>query len=306
MDYGSADLILLGAKRQPIQTCYFGTDWLRMYLLASCLCLDAAFSPKRIEFLMLFNLKKFIGGLLMPLPALLLLMGLALLLLWFTRWQKSSKAILTLSWLFLLLFSLQPVADRLLRPIEAEYPTYRGNDPVSYIVVLGGGYTFNPDWAPSSNLLGNSLPRVTEGVRLYLAHPGAKLVFTGGKGARTLSSAETAARVAESLGVPRSDILLLDRPRDTEQEAAQVARLAGQQPFILVTSANHLPRAMRFFEAKGLHPIPAPANQLAIVSPLNIWDRVMPSAMFLGHSERAWYETLGGLWQRLKGADGAD
>lgn len=94
-------------------------------------------------------------------------------------------------------------------------------------------------------------------------------------------------------------------PRDTEQEAAQVAKLVGEQPFILVTSANHLPRAMRFFKAKGLHPIPAPANQLAIDSPLNIWDRATPSSMFLGHTERAWYETLGSLWQWLKGADRA-
>ncbi|MEB6335051.1 envelope biogenesis factor ElyC [Serratia rhizosphaerae] len=250
---------------------------------------------------MLFNLKKFIGGIMMPLPALLLLMALALLLLWFTRWQKSGKVILSLSWLFLLLFSLQPVADRLLRPIESTYATYRGHDPVNYIVVLGGGYTFNPDWAPSSNLIGNSLPRVTEGVRQYLAHPGAKMVFTGARGANTLSNAETAARVAESLGVPRRDIVVLDRPVDTEQEAAQVAKLIGRQPFLLVTSANHLPRAMRFFEAQGLRPIPAPANQLAITSPLNIWDRVLPSAMFLSHSERAWYETLGSLWQRLKG-----
>ncbi|MFY3757980.1 envelope biogenesis factor ElyC, partial [Escherichia coli] len=72
---------------------------------------------------MLFNLKKFIGGIMMPLPALLLLMALALALLWFTRWQRSGKVILSLSWLFLLLFSLQPVADRLLRPIEATYAT---------------------------------------------------------------------------------------------------------------------------------------------------------------------------------------
>ena len=254
---------------------------------------------------MLFNLKKFIGNLLMPLPALLLLMGLALLLLWFTRWQRSGKAILSLSWLFLLLLSLQSVADRLLRPLESTYATYRGDDRVDYIVVLGGGYTFNPDWAPSSNLIGNSLPRVTEGGRLYLSHPGSKMVFTGAPGANTLSNAATAAHVAESLGVPRSDIVILDRPLDTEEEAAQVAALVGQQPFLLVTSANHLPRAMRFFEAQGLHPIPAPANQMAISSPLNIWDRVMPSSTFLGHSERAVYETLGSLWQGLKGEHAA-
>ncbi|BBI92065.1 conserved inner membrane protein [Serratia symbiotica str. Tucson] len=255
--------------------------------------------------MLLFNLKKLIGALLMPLPTLLLLMGLALLLLWCTRWQKSGKTILTLSWLLLLLFSLHPVADRLLRPIESEYQTYRGHDPVNYIVVLGGSYTFNPDWAPSSNLIGNSLPRVTEGVRLYLTHPGAKLVFTGARGVNTLSNAATAARVTESLGVPSRDILRLDRPLDTEQEAGQVAALVGNQPFILVTSACHMPRAMRFFKAKGLHPIPAPANQLAISSPLNTWQRVMPSSMFLSHSEHAWYETLGSLWQRLTGTDEA-
>jgi uncharacterized SAM-binding protein YcdF (DUF218 family) len=127
------------------------------------------------------------------------------------------------------------------------------------------------------------------------------MVFTGAPGANTLSNAATAARVAESLGVPHSDIVILDRPMDTEQEAAQVAKLVGEKPFILVTSANHLPRAMRFFEAQGLDPIPAPANQMAISSPLNIWDRVMPSSIFLGHSERAVYETLGSLWQKLKG-----
>lgn len=79
--------------------------------------------------MLLFNLKKLIGALLMLLPTLLLL--------WCTRWQKSGKTILTLSWLLPLLFSLHPVADRLLRPIESEYQTYRGHDPVNYIVGLG-------------------------------------------------------------------------------------------------------------------------------------------------------------------------
>jgi uncharacterized SAM-binding protein YcdF (DUF218 family) len=118
-----------------------------------------------------------------------------------------------------------------------------------------------------------------------------------------VSNAGTAALVAESLGVPANDIVKLDLPVDTEEEATQVAQLVGQQPFILVTSASHMPRAMRFFEAKGLHPIPAPANQLAITTPMQTWDKILPSAMFLSHTERAWYETLGSLWQWLKGSD---
>ncbi|CFQ29077.1 MULTISPECIES: envelope biogenesis factor ElyC [Yersinia] len=250
---------------------------------------------------MLFTLKKFVGGLLMPLPFLLLVMGLALILLWFTRWQKSGKTLFTLSWLLLLLISLQPVADRLLLPLEKQYATYQGNDPVDYIVVLGGGYTFNPNWPPSANLFANSLPRVTEGVRLYRAHPNAKMVFTGASTPNNQSSAKTAAQVAESLGVPAADIVTLEQPKDTVEEAAAVATLVGDKPFLLVTSASHLPRAIKFFTAIGLHPIPAPANQLAITTPLHSWERTIPAAAYLGHSERAWYETMGLMWQKLSG-----
>ena len=254
---------------------------------------------------MLFTLKKLVGGLLLPLPLLLLLMALGLCLLWFTRRQKTGRILLSLSWLGLLLLSLQPVADRLLAPLEDHYPTYQDRrTDIAYVVVLGGGYTFNPQWAPSSNLINNSLPRVTEGIRQYRNHPGARLVFTGAaaKG-NPVSSAAAAAGVAQSLGVPAGDIITLDKPRDTRQEAASVAALVGKAPFLLVTSANHLPRAMRFFQAQGLSPIPVPANQLAITSPLNMWERILPSPLWLGHSERAWYETLGRGWQWLTGGD---
>lgn len=254
---------------------------------------------------MLFILKKFIGGLLLPLPFLLLMMGAALCLLWFTRWQRSAKALLSVSWLVLLLISLQPVADKMLKPIEDTYPTWRGDTKVDYIVVLGGGYTWNPEWAPSSNLISNSLPRLAEGVRLWQANPGAKMIFTGARAmTNPVSTAEAGARVAESLGVPRSQIITLDEPKDTEEEAAAVAKAIGQQPFLLVTSASHLPRAMIFFQNAGLHPLPAPANQLAIESPLNPWERIIPSPVWLMHSDRVGYETLGRIWQWLKGPSG--
>lgn len=254
---------------------------------------------------MLFTLKKVVGSLLQPLPLLLLLLGVGLLLLWFSRWQKGGKVIISFVWLTLLLLSLQPVADKLLQPLESHYSTWRVSAaPIPYIVVLGGGYTYNPEWAPSANLIGNSLARVTEGIRLYHANPGAKLIFTGAAAqGNPVTSAQTAALVAESLGISRTDIITLDTPRDTEEEAAGTAAIVGQQPFLLVTSASHLPRAMVFFQDQGLHPTPAPANQLAITSPLNPWEKIFPSAFYLSHSERAWYETLGLLWQRLKGTE---
>jgi uncharacterized SAM-binding protein YcdF (DUF218 family) len=250
---------------------------------------------------MLFTLKKFIGGLLLPLPLFLLIMGFSLLLLWFTRRQKTAKVLLSLSWLGLLLLSLQPVADWLLAPLESRYSTYTHSAPVDYIVVLGGGYTFNPHWAPSSNLINNSLPRVTEAIRIYRQNPHSKLIFTGGRAkGNPVASAEVAGLVAESLGVERSDIIMLDNGKDTEDEARLVADLIGDKTMVLVTSANHLPRAIVWFEKQGLSPIPAPANQLAITTPLNPWEKSLPTAYYLSHSERAWYETIGQLWQKIK------
>lgn len=253
---------------------------------------------------MLFTLKKVIGGLLLPLPFLLLVMATGLFLLWFSRWQKTGKIILSSAWLILLLISFQPVADRLLKPIEDSYPTWNGGKKVDYIVVLGGGYTWNAEWAPGSNLINNSLPRLVEGVRQWQENPGSTLIFTGyAAHGNPVSTAEAGARVAESLGVPRKAIITLDKPRDTEEEAQQVKLAIGDRPFLLVTSASHLPRAMNFFHAQGLSPIPAPANQMAIESPLNWWDKFTPAPIYLSHSDRAWYESLGRIWQWLKGSD---
>ncbi|PIJ51329.1 hypothetical protein BL250_01125 [Erwinia sp. OLTSP20] len=255
---------------------------------------------------MFFMLKKVAGGLLMPLPLLLIITGTGLFLLWRNRWQQQGKILISVGWFGLLLLSLQPVADGLLRPLENHYPTWRNQQPVRYVVVLGGGYTWNPDWAPGSNLINNSLPRVTEGIRLWRENPGAKMIFTGAAAQHNaMSSAAVAALVAKSLGVPADAIITLDKPRDTSQEAAAVAQTIGNAPFLLVTSANHLPRAMQFFQQQGLTPLAAPANQLAIDSPLNPWERALPSSLWLSHSERAWYEILGRLWQDFTAGDTA-
>ncbi len=67
---------------------------------------------------MLFLLKKYLGSLIMPLPLLLIIAFFALILLWFTRWQKTGKSVLTIVIVLLTLLGMQPVADTLLMPSE--------------------------------------------------------------------------------------------------------------------------------------------------------------------------------------------
>ena len=74
--------------------------------------------------------------------------------------------------------------------------------------------------------------------------------------------------LADDLGVdvPRADVL--GTPLDTAQEARAIAALIGRAPFILVTSAYHMPRAMRLMLQAGLDPIPAPTGQRVDVPPI--------------------------------------
>lgn len=70
---------------------------------------------------MLFLLKKYLGALLMPLPLLLLIGFIGLILLWFTRWQKSGKACVSMSLIVIALLGLQPISDSLLAPVEGNF-----------------------------------------------------------------------------------------------------------------------------------------------------------------------------------------
>ncbi|MCA9532224.1 MAG: YdcF family protein [Myxococcales bacterium] len=74
-----------------------------------------------------------------------------------------------------------------------------------------------------------------------------------------------------------------------------MAPLLADQRFALVSEASHLLRAMRFFEAEGVHPVAAPAMWLSRAD--SDW-RVEAGAEL--ESERAFHEGLGQLWQRAR------
>jgi hypothetical protein len=141
--------ILHGRLHKPTQNRYFVIPTPRMKRSVIRSEHNFGYMVKKGTIWHAFHAKKIVGGLLLPLPALLLLIGIGIALLWFSRFQRTGKLCVSLGWLLLTLLSLQPVADSLLKPIEDRYPTWRGEQPVSYVVVLGGGYTWNPEWAPA-------------------------------------------------------------------------------------------------------------------------------------------------------------
>ena len=189
------------------------------------------------------------------------------------------------------------VGDWLLNPLEARYPPLRDGSAlqVRWIVVLGSSYTPHDGIPVTAALDQDALVRIVEGVRLMRLNPAAKLVVSGGAADGKPRSAQGYAELARDLGIDQHSLVILDQPLDTNDEARDVVRLLGAEPFILVTSAYHMPRAMQLMRRAGARPIAAPTGQLVKAGQGLRWRGLLPSAAGLGKSERAVHEYVGFL-----------
>src|SRR5262249_18389498 len=145
---------------------------------------------------------------------------------------------------------------------------------IAGIAVLGAAYVELENAPITAEIPGDGLARVAEGVRLAKHYGNVRLVLSGGvpPGYRFAPSAHGYAIFAREMGIDPASIVMKDQPLDTAAEARTITPLFGSSPFLLVTSAYHMRRAMLLFERAGAHPIPAPTGQRIGVAPvLNRW-----------------------------------
>lgn len=250
----------------------------------------------------MFWLKKWLGGLIMPLPLALTLLIIGLLLLWWTRRQRLGKLFCSLGTLLILLCALRPVSVAILRPLEQSYPPFDGKTQVDYILVLGHGHVSDPTVPVTSQPTSTAYARVMEAIELKRQQPAAKLIFSGNISSDPISCAEMYARIAEHYGIDRKEMTLIEDAFDTQDEITRYKALIGDHPAALVTSASHMPRAMDLARGVGLHVTPAPTDYMARLPQREIpsWG-YMPEGRYLLFSETAWHEWIGRVWHRLRG-----
>jgi uncharacterized SAM-binding protein YcdF (DUF218 family) len=188
----------------------------------------------------------------------------------------------------------------LLAPLESRYQARQTADfaGVHDIVALGSSYSPSDGLSAASALDEEGLRRVIEAVRLQRQLPGTILVLTGGASDAKPAPATGAERFARELGVDENRILALPHALDTRQEAKEISELMGNKPFLLVTSASHLPRAMEYMRRFGAKAIPVPASNYSAKFQFS-WRGLVPCANGLKMSEMAIHEYVGLLAQRL-------
>lgn len=248
----------------------------------------------------MFLIEKTLALLLAPL-GMGLLLGVLALAAASLRWRKAGFVLgcVAVAWVYV--WSTPWVSTQARAAIESAHPARLAADVASapVAVVLGGGVASPVPPVRLMPDLGNSADRVWYAAQLYRAGKVRRIVLSGGVDSRIggLSEAESMRVFIRDLGVPDAALFLEKDSVNSRQNAVQVAHLLrkwGVDRMLLVTSALHMPRARRLFEAQGLVVIPAATDHEAVDT---VWEirKLLPDAEALDGSGKAIKEWVG-LW----------
>ena len=155
------------------------------------------------------------------------------------------------------------VARWLIRSLELPYLSLQplAEEPFDYIVILGGGSNVAPNGVAQ---LTGSGDRVMLAARMYERGLVDRLITAGepiksidrhGKG-----PAETAEEILVSLGVPPARIRQIGGINTYEEFSNLASELQPEDRVGLITSAWHMPRALKLATSQGLQLEPLPAD----------------------------------------------
>jgi uncharacterized SAM-binding protein YcdF (DUF218 family) len=154
-----------------------------------------------------------------------------------------------------------------------------------------------------------SISRMVEGIRLYRELPGARLIVSGGILRRQdRPIADLLADFAKAMGVPNRDVVVEGLSTTTYENLLEVKKIVGSEPFILVTSSDHLRRAAAVARKLEMRPLPAPATVWVDQYPAGLswlrWAGMVKKDMSterFSYLQRAHREFLGYLWYWILG-----
>lgn len=180
---------------------------------------------------------------------------------------------------FLWLIGISPTTAFFLKPLENQYATpsvtsLQAQGITKVVVLTGGGYPISHDRLSSAFPHG-SIYRYLGGLELCSAlGDDCQLIFSGSSGSSERHTAITMQELTVLID-PNQIVFAEAESNSTADHPKNVRRFVGQAPFVLVTSAYHMARAMSVFSDAGLNPIPYPVDFLTTSD--YAWESFLPS-----------------------------
>jgi uncharacterized SAM-binding protein YcdF (DUF218 family) len=216
--------------------------------------------------MMLFLLSKTIGWLAAA-TNFIAVLGVLGLLLACTRFRRFGQRIAAASLILFVLAALSPIGKLLAFPLESRFPSLVNHlDMPDGIIVLGG--IVDPELSRAYGIadVGGPVGRLTATADLARRFPRARVVFTGGNSTLFSSAGGEALFVKpllESFGIVSERVEIEQASRNTWENAAFTKAMVRPQPgqrWVLVTSADQMPRAVGCFRRIGFDVVPYPVG----------------------------------------------
>jgi uncharacterized SAM-binding protein YcdF (DUF218 family) len=207
---------------------------------------------------MFFVLAKTLGVVEQPLNWAVTLVVIGTVLVWRRRFGLGRWTLLTAVAIFTVT-GIVAIPTLLLRTLEDRYPV-ASVDPAACrgMIVLGGSFEAGRTAAERGQvLLNGAAERLTTALQLARAYPSLQVVFTGFSSAlrpEGVSEADLARQFFADQGLDSGRVRYENRSRDTYENARYMRELPGvdaTRPWLLITSAAHMPRAMAVFRKAG-------------------------------------------------------
>lgn len=258
---------------------------------------------------MFYSISKVLTFLLQPSTFCVLLIAAGLIIMSWERRRRLGKWVAWLGVAGLLVGGILPLGNWMVLPLEQRFAAAgdpAADGPITGIIMLGG---FEDGWVSKGRggvTLNEAAERLTEGVRLALKHPQAKVVFTGGVGGLLSGGTDAAGPIGQLLqdwGIAQDRIVLEGKSRNTHENALFTRELLqpkDSERWVLVTSAYHMPRAVGVFRHAGFRVVPYPTDYRTHgpVDRLRLFERIGAG---LERTDLAFKEWLGLLVYRLTG-----
>lgn len=223
----------------------------------------------------------------------------------FRRRPGRSSALVAAGALVLYAFSTEPVANRVMRWVEASAAsTMRPSVQYDAVIVLSGEVDAAASRASGRVELTAAADRAVAGFELLREGRARAVLLSGGTVFPEPGEPSEAERVAGELrawGVAPERIVVEGASRNTRESAIEVTRIAaarGWKNLLLVTSAAHMARALGCFHAAGLAPDALPVDRRAGDGRGDSW---LPRAGALSKSTDALHELAGRAAYRVAG-----
>ena len=216
-----------------------------------------------------------------------------------------SKKISFLGILIFLICSLPILSNNLIYYLEKDYQPIDVSkiEDANAVVVLSGMVSTikkNDNFFYEFN---DSIDRILKGVELIKENKASYLILTRGilPWSHGKPEGEVLKDFALKLGIEKEKIILTNNVQNTDQEAKAIKKLftSDDQKIILVTSAFHMPRAKKVFEAAKIKTIPFPVDFRSSSENFTLLD-LIPSASAFSNTSHFIREVQGRIYYELK------